>query len=197
MIKVGLTGNIGSGKSTVSKIFEALRVPVYHADTEAKKFLDTPEVISQLRALFGESITVDNRINRKTLAAIVFNDEKKLQQLNEIIHPFVEEDYKYWCSKQRDVVYTLQEAAILVESGFYRFMDKIVVVTAPVETRINRIIERDQATRDEVLSRMERQLPETELKGYADFIVSNSGEKLVIPQVLEIHNKLQGPGDTY
>lgn len=194
MMKVGLTGNIGSGKSTVAKVFSALNIPVYHADEEAKKFLDTPEVLARLQATFGSSVINDDRVERKALAEIVFNDDQKLKELNNIIHPLVKDDYKRWCENHKHFSYTLQEAAILVESGFYRLMDKVVVVSAPQETRILRIMERDQATRREVMSRMKKQFSESQLRAHADFVIDNSGSDLVIPQVLVIHDALMKSG---
>jgi len=190
MIKVGLTGNIGSGKSTVAKIFSTLNIPVYHADTEAKKFLDTPPVISELRFLFGESIIEKNRVNRKALAKVVFNDKEKLNQLNNIIHPFVKEDYMKWCENQKEAPYTVQEAAVLVESGFDKLMDQVVVVAAPMEIRIDRIMARDSVSKNHILNRMEMQYPESTLKEHADFVIDNSGKSHVIPQVLKIHKEL-------
>jgi len=194
MIKVGITGNMGSGKSTVAKIFSVLKIPVYHADDEAKKFLDTPEVMARLQATFGSSVVKDNRVDRKALAGIVFNDDQKLKELNNIIHPLVKEDYHRWCENHKDFPYTLQEAAILVESGFYRLMDKVIVVSAPEDVRISRIIERDGATRQEVLSRMQNQYSESQLRAHADFVIDNGGSNLVIPQVLDIHEKLTKSG---
>lgn len=190
MIKVGLTGNIGSGKSTVAKIFSVLDIPVYHADAEAKKFLDDPQVISKLRFLFGENIIKETHVDRKALAEIVFSDEDKLKQLNNIIHPFVKEDYMKWCESHLEASYTVQEAAVLVESGFDKLMDQVVVVTAPKKIRVDRILKRDNISRSEVLSRMERQFPESTLKKHANFVINNSGKSHVIPQVLEIHKEL-------
>lgn len=191
MIKVGLTGNIGSGKTTVASIFQALDIPVYHADVEAKKFLEKPEVVSRIQALFGEKVISERKIDRRALAGVVFSDEAKLNQLNQLIHPFVEADYRKWCESHANDSYTVQEAAILVESGFCKMMDKVVVVAAPQEVRMERILQRDGTTRNEVENRMKRQMPEQELRKYADFVIENDDKQLVIPQVLKIHETLK------
>ncbi|MCF8232120.1 MAG: dephospho-CoA kinase [Bacteroidales bacterium] len=190
MIRIGLTGNIGSGKSTVAQVFSVLGVPVYHADYESKKFLVDPQVKDEVRKVFGEHVFVNDQIDRKALADVVFNDESRLKQLNWILHPLVKNDYLQWCDDHSQYAYTIQEAAILIESGFYRFMDYVVVVTAPREIRTKRIMQRDSATRKQVESRMQRQFTEKELKKYAHFVIDNGEKELVIPQVLEIHRKL-------
>ncbi|MCF8338067.1 MAG: dephospho-CoA kinase [Bacteroidales bacterium] len=190
MIRVGLTGNIGSGKSTVAQIFSVLGAPVYHADYESKKFLTDSQIKDEVRNIFGECVFDNDEIDRKALADVVFNDESRLKQLNRILHPLVKEDYLRWCDEHRQYTYTIQEAAILIESGFYRWMDYVIVVTAPREIRTKRIMQRDSATRKQVESRMQRQFTEKELKKYAHFVIDNGGKELVIPQVLEIHRKL-------
>jgi dephospho-CoA kinase len=190
MIKVGLTGNIGSGKSIISQIFTALGVPVYHADEAAKKFLDDPEVISETVSNFGSQILTEGKIDRKKLAGVVFSDEAQLKILNQIIHPRVRADLKKWISKHSGHAYVVQEAAILFESGFNEEFDKTILVVAPVDLAIKRVMERDGVSKEEVVKRMQNQWPQEKKIPLADFIIYNDGNRLVVPQVLEINESL-------
>lgn len=190
MIKVGLTGNIGSGKSMAARIFEILHVPLFYADDEAKKILDTPEVVSGIRNIFGEHVIEKQFVNRKFLAEIVFNDKSKLALLNEIIHPAVRAKFDKWAQENQHYPYVVYEAAILLESGHAKNMDKIIVVTACESLRIKRVMQRDGATKEMVLKRMENQWAESKKIEYADFIIDNNGSELMIPQVLKIHGVL-------
>ncbi len=191
MRRIGLTGNIGSGKTTICRLFEMLGIPVFYADIHARKQLLYADVIEQLVGAFGSEI-LDSRhqIIRKKLAAIVFNDGKALQLLNAIIHPLVRKEYTEWEACQNSP-YTIQEAAILYESGMSDLFEKVILVTAPAETRIERVCQRDHATRNEVLARMNNQMPEEVLMGKADFEILNDGNTLVIPQVIEIDRQLR------
>jgi dephospho-CoA kinase len=190
MIKVGLTGNIGSGKSTVARIFEIIGVPVYQADKEAKKFLSKPEVKKELKKEFGQAIFSGIEIDRKKLAEIVFNTKKSLNFLNSIIHPLVRKDFEDWCSNYSEEPYIIQEAAILFESGFYKFFDKTIVVSCPKEIAVMRVMERDITTGREVKERIKNQWEQEKKINLADFIIINDNEQLVIPQVLQIHKEL-------
>lgn len=191
MIKVGLTGNIGSGKSTAARIFKSLGVPVFYADTQAKQLYADPGVKREVVALCGNRVLDnDDKINYQKLAAVLFNDSEKLRQLNAIIHPKVREKYRMWLELHHEKPYTVQEAAIMVESGLYKEMDVLVVVTAPQPQRLQRILERESITEEQVRKRMQRQLPEEELVKYADFIVKNDDRTLLIPQILSIHQSL-------
>ncbi len=191
MIKVGLTGSIGSGKTTVASLFRVLGIPVYIADAEAKKFLNNPEVISLIQAFAGADILTDcGSIDRRILASRVFSDENKLQALNGIIHPRVKNHFLAWVESHKDSAYIVQEAAIIFESGFYRMFDVLITVTAPAEERIARVIKRDGLSRRDVLARMENQWSEESKAAMSDFVVSNSDTDLAIPQVLAIHNEL-------
>ena len=191
MLKVGLTGSIGSGKSTIAGVFRVLGIPVYHADEEAKKILDQPEIIDLIVKGFGEGLTgTDGLIVRKALAAAVFCDAEKLSRLNSIIHPRVRTHFSEWIGSMADVQYIMQEAAIMYESGFNSFFDKIIVVAAPVEERIARVIKRDKMTRQQVLDRMDKQWTEEKKLELADYVVHNSEHSQAIPQILEIHQHL-------
>jgi dephospho-CoA kinase len=191
MLKVGLTGNIGSGKSVVSKIFETLKLPVYHSDNEAKFILDKPEIIQQLVRLFTIAIIdASGKIERRKLASIVFNDSKKLSLLNGIIHPAVLADFSSWVEMQNRVPYVVMESAILFETGYYKLFDKIIVVSAPEDIRIQRVMKRDGMSRVDVESRIQNQMPEEEKVLKADFNIVNNSLTLVIPQVLRIHELL-------
>lgn len=192
MIKVGLTGNIGSGKSLVAGIFEVLGVPVYHADAEAKRMLEDPVIIGEVTALFGDGVLAEGQIDRKKLATIVFNDKIALDKLNGIVHPYVRKDLERWIGRQEGQPYILQEAAILFESGFNAFFDKIIVVTCPVDVAITRVMKRDNAGESDVRARMANQWPEQKKADMADYLINNDGAELVIPQVLKIHKELTG-----
>lgn len=193
MIKAGITGGIGSGKTTVCRIFEILGVPVYYADDKAKNILDSnSEVLNKVVEIFGSAILEDKkRIDRKKLAEIVFNDKEKLDLLNKIVHPAVARDFEDWCDEKRNYPYVLKEAAILFESGSYKSIDRIITVTAPVELRIQRVINRDSISREEVTSRMSRQMSDEEKISLSSFVIINDEQQLVIPQVLEIHAQLK------
>ncbi len=194
MIKVGITGGIGSGKTTVCRIFEILGVPVYYADDRAKWLMENrSEVAEALRAAFGEKVfDATGRLDRGYLSSIAFSDPEKLAALNAIVHPAVFEDGFQWEMEQAEkgVPYCLKEAALLVESGSYRFLDKLIVVTAPEEVRIARVIARDGATEEAVRQRMARQLPEADKVALADFVVQNDGHLMLTGQVLFIHRQL-------
>jgi len=191
MLKVGLTGNIGSGKSTVAMVFGKLGIPVFHADSQARLLLEDEKIKSSIREVFGDDIfTKHGEVNRQDLARIVFVDPLHLEKLNHIIHPAVREKYNLWLHDQSGVAYTLYEAAILFESGHYREMDRIICVTAPENIRINRVMIRDGITEQEVRKRMNNQWNETEIADKADFVVKNDGSMMITQQVLAIHHQL-------
>jgi len=191
MIKAGLTGNIGSGKSTVARIFQALGVPVFHADQEAKNLYKDKAVLQEVTEAFGEEIINENgELDKARFASIIFNDKEKLRQINAIIHPKVRQKYYDWLELYQNLPYTLQEAAIMIESGLYKKLDRVIVVAAPKQERLERIRNRDGFDKQEVLKRMENQFPESKLRTYADFVIENHDHQLVMPQVLEIHKIL-------
>lgn len=191
MIRIGLTGNIGTGKSTVARVFEILGVPVYHADKLARELADSDKVTEQIASLFGKQILDNqNHVDRKALALIVFSDKNKLASLNKLIHPLVEEDFLQWCEKHADQDYVLQEAAILFESGFDRLFDSNILVTAPEELCIARVMARDGITKEMVSDRLRNQWPQEKKLKMADYEIINDEISMVIPQVLAIHQQM-------
>jgi dephospho-CoA kinase len=191
MQKIGLTGNIGSGKSLAAKVFEQLKVPVFYADTDGKKVLEDAWIIGLIKKEFGSGIMTGSEIDRKKLAQIVFADKAKLAFLNSIIHPAVRAQFNNWTEQKGDFPYIIYEAAILYESGHFKAMDKIIVVAAGEELRIKRVMQRDQVSREDVIKRMANQWPEEKKIALADFVIGNNESTLVIPQVLAIDQKLK------
>ena len=191
MHKVGLTGNIGSGKTIIAQIFSMLGVPVFHADLEARKQFEDKKIRKTIREIYGSGIfSISGEVLRPVLAEIVFNDPALLDQLNKIIHPAVRNVYQQWCLQNTGVDYTLYEAAILFESGHYREMDKVICVTAPEQLRIKRVMERDHLTRQEVERRMANQWDEGKKIALSDYVIRNDETVMVIEQVLSVHNRL-------
>jgi len=191
MKRIGLTGNIGTGKSTIARIFEILGVPVYHADLQARAMLESQKVIDQIGVLFGQHVlNSELQVDRKVLAAIVFSNKDKLAALNNIIHPAVEEDFANWCKLHIDRKYILHEAAILFESGFDRLFDENILVTAPVELCIDRVMKRDSITREMVMDRIQNQWPQEKKLELAQYNIINDEVMMVIPQVIAIHREI-------
>jgi dephospho-CoA kinase len=190
MIKVGLTGGIGSGKTLISEIFKRLSIPVFNADQEAKIILNSnPEVISEIKSNFGEDIYTQDEINRSQLAKIIFNDYSALKKINAIIHPKVRQYFYDWIKKQ-NAKYVIEEAAILFESKAYKEMNITINVHADESLRIQRVMDRDEVGLDEVKSRMKNQLSDQERINLADYTIYNDGKEMVLPQILEIHHKI-------
>lgn len=192
MLKVGITGGIGSGKTTVCKIFETLGISVYYADERAKSLMiSDAKLINEICKLFGEdAYTKDGTLNRKWIAAKVFNDKNLLQQLNNIVHPAVFFDTQQWFQAHLDKAYVLYESAIMYESGSSTLLDKIIAISSPIEDRINRTIIRDNIAKEAVLERMDKQLPSEEIIKKADFVIYNDNSHALIEQVLTIHGEL-------
>ncbi len=191
MKKTGLTGSIGSGKSTVAHIFAALGVPVYDADSRAKLLMITsPALISQIKKLFGEDAYLsDGSLNRPFIAQQAFHNKQLLSQLNALVHPAVFDDFDHWCAQQAQAgaTYVIKEAALMFESDSYKQLDEVIVVTAPEPLRIQRTIARDGISEDAVLARMKNQLSEAEKKQRAQHEIINDEQQLLIPQVLKLH----------
>jgi len=183
---IGLTGGIGSGKSTIAKFFEDFGVPVYIADDQAKKIMQDEKIISEIENIFGNIIFDSNVLNRKKLAEIVFNDANQLAKLNAIIHPAVKHDFDIWLLNNKMFSYVVYEAAILFESGRYMECDIIITVTAPDEVKIDRVIKRDNTTREHVLSRMKMQWNDVDRLSKSDFIINNESLKIAKEEVLKI-----------
>lgn len=193
--KAGITGGIGSGKSLACQIFRVFDVPVFEADTEAKRLMDSdPEVRARLMDLAGPEIyTPSGKLDRPGLARLIFNNNQLLREVNSVVHPAVRKAFFKWAADQQ-VPYVLMEAAILFESGFYRSMDVSILMTAPEELRIQRVMERDGASREQVVSRIRNQWPEEAKRELADFIITNDESTFLITQVLDVHNKLMEYG---
>ncbi len=193
-LRVGITGGIGSGKTTVCRIFAALGVPVYDADYWAKWLItNDPDVKAAIETLIGpEAYLADGAYNRALVAAVVFKDKAKLAALNAIVHPAVERHSSAWHAQKTTLgfAYTLKEAALMVESGSHRHLDFLIVVTAPENLRIQRVMERDNLPEAAVRSRLKNQLPEAEKAVLADFLINNDGTQLLIPQVWAVHRTL-------
>ncbi len=188
MLKIGVTGSIGSGKTTVCKIYETLGIPVYYADNRGNYLLQNNEnVKAKVLSAFGEGIYGPGHIiDRALLAEMVFNSPAKLSTLENIIHPAVFDDFNEWFASQKSP-YIVKEAALLFEAGTYKELDKIITIAAPLETRIQRVISRSQITREQILSRESRQWLEEKKIEMADFVIYNNDRQLLMPQVLELH----------
>lgn len=192
MLKIGLTGGIGSGKSTVAKIFETLGIPVYYADAEAKRLMNSSETLKKvIRQNFGEATYENDQLNRKYLAGIVFNNPEKLELLNALIHPVTINDAEQWM-QQQSAPYSIKEAALLFESGAAENLDFIVGVYAPQALRIKRVMKRDGLTTDEIMKRINRQVNEEMKMKLCDFVIINDEQELLIPQVLKLHQHFSG-----
>jgi dephospho-CoA kinase len=190
LLRIGLTGGIGSGKSTVAKVFETLGIPVYYADDAAKRIMNTDSKLKEnLQRQFGEQTYINGELNRPYLASIVFNDAHKLDLLNAMVHPATINDATEWMKHQRSP-YVIKEAALLFESTAKEGLDYIIGVSAPKHLRIKRVMDRDHVSREEILKRMNRQIAEDIKMRLCDFIIINDEQQLVIPQVLQLHENL-------
>jgi len=191
MLKIGITGGIGTGKTTVCKIFETLGIPVFHADEESKKILmHDAAVHDHLKKIFGEEIFSGGAPDRKKIADIVFNSKEKLHQLNSILHPETIRKSEEWFAGLRDIPYAIKEAALIFEIGAEKFLNKVIVVSAPETLCIERIMKRDKTSEKEVRSRIKNQMDQKIKEGKADFLVTNDDSKSLIPQVMKIHDQL-------
>jgi dephospho-CoA kinase len=190
MLKIGLTGGIGSGKSTVAKVFETLGIPVYYADDTAKRLMNEDAALKQkIQEQFGEAAYTNGQLNRKYIADIVFTSPKKLELLNSIVHPATLQDAEKWM-QQQTTAYAIKEAALIFESGAQEHLDYVIGVYTPATLRIQRTILRDGITREEVIARMDKQINDTIKMRLCDFVVTNNEQELLIPQVITLHQHL-------
>lgn len=191
MLRVGITGGIGSGKSLVCSVLEILGVPVYYADQEAKRLMNTDQALQKsIKVLLGEQAFRDGELNRKMVGEKVFGNPELLRKLNHLVHPVVGDDFQTWSRKWNKHPYVVEEAAVLFESGADRRLDMSVLVYAPTELRIKRAMVRDGATRTEVEQRMKQQMGEDEKKRLADRIILNDEMSLLLPQIVELHEDI-------
>jgi dephospho-CoA kinase len=190
MLKIGLTGGIGSGKTTVAHIFEVLGIPVYYADAAAKQLMNENEDLKlKIIEQFGAESYVDGKINRSYLATQVFSDTEKTTIINSIVHPITIADAETWMQKQT-TAYAIKEAALIFEAKAEKHLDLIIGVQSPLPIRIQRVMQRDNITEEAVQARMQKQMDETEKMSRCDFIVVNNEKELLIPQVIAIHEKI-------
>ena len=195
MFKVGITGGIGSGKSTVCRVFMIMGIPVFEADSIAKELMNSDIVIrEQLIHLFGSSVYLpDQTIDRKFLSGMVFNNPSLLEQLNLIVHPAVRKSFEDWCLNQQSA-YVIHEAAILFESGFYKLMDKSITVVTDETERIERVMKRNKTTEEQVRERIRNQWTDEQRIKLTDFVIGNNDNELIIPQIVEIDKKIRSNG---
>jgi dephospho-CoA kinase len=189
MLKIGLTGGMGSGKTIVSKIFSVLGIPIFYADDIAKTIMNEDEGLKQsIMNLFGSEAYINNQLNRKYIASIVFNDKYKLDRLNALVHPVTIAAADKWMREQT-TAYVIKEAALMFEAGAAAHLDYVIGVYAPQHLRLQRVMHRDSASREDVLARMNRQLDETIKMKLCDFVIVNDEQQAVLSQVLSVHQK--------
>ena len=189
MLRIGLTGGIGSGKSTVAHIFEVLNIPVYYADAASKRLMSEDEELkNKIKKAFGEDTYINNELNRKYLSDEVFNDPQKIKLLNSLVHPATIKDALGWMQIQK-APYVIKEAALIFESGSNKDLDYVIGVKSPVDLRIKRAMARDNISEQQVLARMNKQMDEEAKISLCDYVIVNDEEQMVIPQVLVLHEK--------
>ncbi|HEY8658412.1 MAG TPA: dephospho-CoA kinase [Hanamia sp.] len=189
MLRIGLTGGIGSGKSTVARIFEVLGIPVYDADSASKKLMiENNELKNQIKNFFGKEAYTDGELNRRYLAEQVFSDSQKMALLNSLVHPATIKDAEQWMKKQ-NAPYLIKEAALIFESGSQRQLDYVIGVKSPLALRLQRTIQRDNVNTEQVKARMEMQMDEAIKMRLCDYVIINDEQEMLIPQVFELHEK--------
>ena len=188
--KIGLTGGIGSGKTTICKIFESLGIPIFNSDEYAKQLLkNNTQIIEKIKKTFGKNIVNKNRINKKKISQIIFSNKKKLKIINDIIHPVVIEGFNQWCEKQT-TKYIIKESALLFESKTYRELDKIIWVEASENLRIKRVEKRDNRTKSEIKKIINNQIHYKDVKTKIDYLINNNETILITPLILKIHEEM-------
>jgi dephospho-CoA kinase len=193
--RIGITGGIGSGKTTVCKIFESMGIPVYYADVEAKKLMiSNLSVKKEIRMLLGdESYHSNGKLNKEHISNLIFKDKTLINKLNEIVHPAVKLDAERWFEtifQEFSVPYALKEAALIVENGSYKHLDGLIVVTCPEDIRIQRVMNRDKVSSVRVRERMQNQAPEADKVAVADYVIVNDGQQSIITQIADVHRLL-------
>ena len=190
MKKIGITGGIGSGKTYVASVFQSLGIPIFNADIQAKKLMTSSrKLIKLVKEEFGNDIYKDSDLNKEKLASIVFSDSDKLQKLNSLVHPIVKEEFNNWYKKQTSP-YVIKEAAILFESNSHIGLDAVICVSAPLELRIERLLNRDDCSEKEIKKRIENQISQEEKQKLSDYIIVNDEKELLLPKIIKIHKEL-------
>lgn len=191
MLKIGLTGGIGSGKSYISKIFKTLDVPVYDSDMGAKRLMVESVALKKgIIALFGDEAYNGAELNRRYISDRVFTDKKLLSDLNAIVHPAVHKDFLTWSSSQKEKPYVIKEAAILFETGGYKLLDKNILVVADEQIRVKRVVERDSVSEKSVRDRINNQMSDEEKIKYADFVIYNNNDSMILQQIVDLHHQI-------
>lgn len=190
MKQVGLTGGIGSGKTYVSRVFAKLGIPVFNSDIQAKKLMSSNSIlINSLKQKFGDDIYNKNKINRERIRNIIFKDQNALKLINDIVHPFVNQNFNDWTNNQ-DADYVVKEAAILFETGGHKLLDCNILVYSPVNLNIERVMLRDKLDKDKVIEIINSQASFDEVKKKADYVIYNDQEDFILPQIIKIHNQI-------
>lgn len=191
MLKVGLTGGIGSGKSYVSRIFKTLGISVYDSDHEAKRLMEeNQDLRMRIIDIFGNSTFSNGHLDRKYISDQVFADKMLLSRLNEIVHPAVHNDFLIWSEVQEERFYIMKEAAILFETGGFKLLDLNILVIADEQTRINRVVNRDNISEQNVRDRMNNQMSDEEKMKYADFVIYNNNDSMILQQIVDLHHQI-------
>jgi len=190
MKRIGITGGIGSGKTYVASVFQSFGIPIFNADIQAKKLMTSSrKLIKLVKEEFGNDIYKDSDLNKEKLASIVFSDSDKLQKLNSLVHPIVKEEFNNWYKKQTSP-YVIKEAAILFESNSHIGLDAVICVSAPLELRVKRLLNRDNYSEKEIKKRIENQISQEEKQKLSDYIIVNDEKELLLPKIIRIHKEL-------
>lgn len=189
-IKLGVTGGIGSGKTSVCRVFTALGIPVFSADPVAREIMENDKgIMRKINSIAGKDLYISGSLNRKELATLIFNDNNLLEKVNSLVHPIVFEHFKRW-NVEQTAPYVIMEAAILFESGASKLVNKIVTVIAPMEERLERVIHRNSLSREQVLARMRNQIDDDSRIKLSDYVIHNSENDMIIPAILKIHDDI-------
>ena len=185
-LKIGITGGIGSGKTFVSNIFSKLGIPVFNADSQAKNYMaHDSKLINKIQNIFGYQIYENGILQKESLAKLIFNNKNNLEKLNQLVHPLVKKKFNHWCKEQTSKI-VIKETAILFESNSHLDIDKIICISSNLETRVNRVILRDNTSREKVLSRVRSQMSQDQKEKLSDFVILNDGIELLLPQIIKI-----------